>query len=137
MIWLPEGPFNALKVTLTLEAPPAASNIRLKFTTSLRPPNSLRVVPSQTLLRTEEGLDVARSSSWVTLSPPSLAHAAERPAACATSGRIQVDPMRAILRPHARSRRDPACKRLFSWADEIIKEEPGFLDGSDPSLRQL
>ena len=78
-------------VRLTCSGPverAGASSTRLNPSTSLRAPKSVTLVPSQTELCTALGSAVARSSSRVTLSPPSLAQtaASEAPGAWAATG---------------------------------------------------
>ena len=74
---VPPGPLRLPRLTLTFEAcAVAASSTTLKDTTSFLAPNVWMHLPSQTLLTTAPACPVARSSSWVTLSPPSLAQIA-------------------------------------------------------------
>jgi hypothetical protein len=73
----PPGPMREPRLTLTFAAfDVAASSTTLKDTVSFSAPNVRMQVPSQTLFMTMLACPVARSSSCVTLSPPSFAHTA-------------------------------------------------------------
>ena len=74
---VPPGPVRLPRLTLTFAAfDVAASSTTLNDTTSFFAPNVLMQWPSHTLLTTALACPVARSSSCVTLSPPSFAHTA-------------------------------------------------------------